>query len=153
MKVLFILVSALMLINTANAQEQTTWKLSGFKGKVKSRTTQRFSVINEMGHSQKGEIIDVEWGFNNIFVTYNEKGYWTKYTSRKSDGSIIMEEIVTYAADNISSLSTHYYVFGVYNHKRVFTTDSKGNIVQARRYNSADSLIPYSFMSKMKIKM
>jgi len=63
-----ILFTALMLINVANAQEKTSWEYDGFKGKVKSRATQGFSVITENGQPQKGEIIDVEWGFNNIFI-------------------------------------------------------------------------------------
>ncbi|MDR0205796.1 MAG: hypothetical protein LBI45_00820, partial [Bacteroidales bacterium] len=88
MKTPSILFVALMMIYVTYSQEKTSWEYDGFKGKVKSRTTQGFSVITDNGQTQKGEIIDVEWGFNNIFITYNENGYWTKYTSRKSDGTI-----------------------------------------------------------------
>jgi hypothetical protein len=62
--------------------KKTTWEIDNLKGKVKSvRLTGYTAITDSLGQIQKGEIIAVEWGFNNTLLKYNEKGDRTEYSS------------------------------------------------------------------------
>ena len=125
-----------------SSNKKTTWKYDGLtgKGKVKSMRNVGYTVISDSGQLHKGEIITDEWGYNNFSIEYTETGLWTEYNSYKPDGSSIRREISIYD-DAGNAVEMQVYNFGTFDHKRVYTNDSRGNIIKTIRYTAADSLV------------
>jgi antitoxin component YwqK of YwqJK toxin-antitoxin module len=121
--------------------KKTTWEFDELKGKVKSlRLTGYTAITDTFGQIGKGEIIAVEWGFNNTFIQYDENGKWTEYNSYEPDGSIIRKEVPEYDSKG-NAIAQYVYNKGIFDHKKIYVNDNGGNIVEVRKYTPKDSLI------------
>ncbi|MDR1593221.1 MAG: hypothetical protein LBS43_01895 [Prevotellaceae bacterium] len=121
--------------------KKTSWEIDNLKGKVKSvRSTGYTAITDTLGQIGKGEIIAVEWGFNNTFLKYNEKGKWTEYNSYEPDGSIIRKEVQEYDSEGCS-VAQYIYNHGVYAQKKLYVHDDNGNTTEVLRYTSTDTLV------------
>jgi YD repeat-containing protein len=130
---------------TNEIKKKTSLEYDGLKGQVKSVQTKGYSVVTgSLGQIAKGEIIAVEWGFNNTFIKYDEKGNWTEYSSYEPDSSIIRKEIPEYDGKG-DAIAQYVYNKGIFNHKIVFKNDNKGNIIESLQYAAyTDSLVSKS---------
>lgn len=138
--------SALLLFCacTNEVKKKNTLEADGLRGNVKSVHTKGYSAVTDtFGHITKGEIISDEWGFNNTFLTYDKNGNWTKYSSYEPNDSIIREEIPEYNNQGYA-IGQQIYNRGILSHKKVFTNDVNGNIIEYRRYSPSDSLVSKS---------
>ncbi|MDR0754119.1 MAG: hypothetical protein LBF04_01900, partial [Prevotellaceae bacterium] len=121
--------------------KKTAWEYDEIKGKVKTmKSTGYTAIIDTLGQVKKGEIIAVEWGFNNTLIKYDEEGKWTEYSSYEPDGSIIRKEVQEY--DSAGNPVVQYiYNKEVFAQKKIYITDKNGNTVEIRRCTPTDSLI------------
>lgn len=124
--------------------KKTSWELDGLKGKVKSLKTVSYTAITNLGQLRKGEIIEDTWGYSNTLIKFDEKGNWTDYSSYKPDGSNIRLEVMKYDGEG-NSLEMFIYNYGNIEHRRTFTTDKNGNIIEMFRFDTKDSLVTKSF--------
>lgn len=121
--------------------KKTTWEFDGLKGEVKTLRSKGYTAISDsLGQVRKGEIIAVEWGFNNTFLKYDKKGKWTEYNSFEPDGSIIRKEVQEYD-DKRNPTVQYVYNRDTLNHKKIYIKDKDGNTVEIRRLTPSDSLI------------
>ena len=120
--------------------KKTTWELDGLtgKGKPKRVNTIWYSVITDtLGQLHKEETY-------NVILKYDEKGQWTEWSNYYKDGGIIGLEILEFDSEG-NPIEMLVYRQGNIHHRRVFTNDNRGNIIEVYRYDANDSLFAKSF--------
>jgi hypothetical protein len=131
MKKLMITVMIIALTATAvctvaqtSKVKKTGWEEHGFKGKMKSRTTTSYLIVNKFGEITKGEIL------YSYAYKYDDKGNCIECCSYNSDGSLRYKEIYKYDDKGNQIESCSYNSDGSLSSKQIYKYDDKGNWVK-----------------------